>query len=265
MEKNKKYWLVLWWWAARWFAYIWLIKYLEEKNICISEVSWTSMWSIISALFAIWKNSEEMEKISWEINFLKLIDLDLKKWIVKWEKIYKKLFEIFWDKKIEDCKISLKIVCSDLDTWEKFVFENWKIIDAIRASISIPWVISPFEFEWKKLVDWWILNNLPIEVLSSENVIACSVLRDLKREVKFKKNILWIEFDKWIFTNSYSILQKTIDIMMAQNEKASVEFWKNSWKNIILLNPKFDKIDYWEFHKFEKVIEVWYDFAKNNL
>ena len=223
------------------------------------------MWAIIAAFFAVWKNSEEMEKISWEINFLKLIDLDLKKWIVKWEKIYQKLFEFFWDKKIEDCEISLKIVASDLDLWEKVVFEKWKIIDAIRASIWIPWVISPFEFEWKKLVDWWILNNLPVDVLESENIIACSVLRDLKREIKFTKKIFWIDFDKWIFSNSYSILQKTIDIMMSQNEKNSVNIWKNSGKNIFLLNPKFEWIDYWEFHKFKEIIEIWYNFGKNNL
>jgi len=265
MQNNKKYWLALGWWAARGFAHIWLIKYLEEQNIEITEVAWTSMWSIVAAIFAIWKNSDEMKKVSSEINFLKLIDLDLKKWIVKWEKIYQKLFEIFWDKKIEDCEISLKIVASDLDLWEKVVFEKWKIIDAIRASIWIPWVIAPFEFEWKNLVDWWILNNLPVDVLNSENVIACSVLRDLKREVKFKKTVFWIDFDKWIFSNSYSILQKTIDIMMSQNEKNSVNIWKNSWKNIVLLNPKFEWVDYWEFHKFEEIIEVWYSFAEKKL
>lgn len=258
-QKNKKYWLALWWWAARWFAHIWLIKFLEEEGVEISEVSWTSMWSIVAACFAVWKKSDEIEKISSEINFLKLIDFDLKKWIFKWEKVYKKLFEIFWDEKIENCKIPLKIIASDVNFWEKFIFEEWRIIDAIRASISIPWVFSPFEKDWKNLVDWWILNNLPIEVLSSEDVIACSVLRDLKREVKFKNNIFWIEFDKWIFSNSYWILQKTIDIMMAQNEKNSL----NCWKKVIFINPKFEWIDYWEFHKFEEIIKIWYDFVKN--
>lgn len=258
---KKEYWLALWWWAARWFAHIWLIKFLEEKEIKISEISWTSMWSIIAAWFATWMNSSEMEKLVYWINYLKLIDFNLKKWIIKWGKIKKYLEEIFWDQKIETCKIPLKVVATNLDNWEKYIFERWRIIDAIRSSISIPWIIAPYELQWKNLVDGWVLNNLPIEVLSWSNIIASSVLRDLKREVKFTKTIFWIEFDKWIFSNSYQILQKTIDIMMKQNEKVSL----NCWKNVILLNPKFDWIDYYEFHKSKEIVEVWYEFARRHL
>ena len=71
LNKNiiKKYWLALWWWAARGFAHIWLIKYLEEKNIEINEVSGTSMWAIIASCFAIWMNSSEMEKVVSDINY----------------------------------------------------------------------------------------------------------------------------------------------------------------------------------------------------
>jgi len=256
---TKKYWLALWWWAARGFAHIWLIKFLEEKNIEITEVSWTSMWAIVAWCLAIWMNSDEMQELCKSINYLKLIDFDLKKWIIKWNKIKKFLEKVFWDKKIEDCKIPLKIISADLESWEQYLFKKWKITDAIRASISIPWVLSPYEFEWKKLVDGWILNNLPVDSLLSENIIASSVLRDLSREVKFTKNIFWIEFDKWIFTNSYHILQKTIDIMMRQNEKASIK----CWKNVLLVNPKFSWIDYYEFHKSKEIIKVWYDFTKD--
>ena len=259
--KNQEFWLALWGWAARWFAHIWLIKFLEEKEVQISEVSWTSMWSIIAACLAVWMSSAEMEKVASEINYFKLIDFDLKKWLIKWENIKQKLFEIFWDKKIEDCHISLKIVSANLDTWEKFIFTEWKIVDAIRASVSIPWVVSPYEFQWKNLVDGWILNNLPVDVLDSKDVIACSVLRDLKREIKFTQKIFWIEFDKWIFNNSYQILQKTIDILMNQNEKASL----NCWKNVTLISPKFEWIDYWEFHKMKEIVEIWYKTAKKIL
>ena len=33
------YGLALWWGSARWFVHIWVIKYLEEKNIKITEIS----------------------------------------------------------------------------------------------------------------------------------------------------------------------------------------------------------------------------------
>ena len=36
---KKKYWLALWWGSARWFVHIWVLKYLEEKNIEIWEIT----------------------------------------------------------------------------------------------------------------------------------------------------------------------------------------------------------------------------------
>ena len=134
------YGLALWWGSARWFVHIWVIKYLEEKDIKITEISWTSMWAIVWAFLAFWKNSSEMLEIAKELKILKLVDLDFKFWFVKWNKVVKKLRTYFWDTKIEDLKIKLKIVATDLWTWERKVFESWDLVDAISASISVPGV-----------------------------------------------------------------------------------------------------------------------------
>jgi predicted acylesterase/phospholipase RssA len=53
---------------------------------------------------------------------------------------------------------------------------------------------------------------------------------------------------------SYQILQKSIDIMMKQNEERSLQ----SEKDIFLIHPKFPGVDYYEFHKFQKIIEIGY-------
>lgn len=252
MDKNFS--LALGWWAARWLAHIWVIKYLEENNLKPDEISWTSMGAIIAALYAFWKNSQEMREICANINYFKLIDLNMKKWVLAWEKI--KLFfeDIFKDSLIEDLPIKLKIVATDINTWERFIFTKWKIVDAIRSSISIPWIIIPNKIWNKDFVDWWIINNLPIDVLEWENVLAVSVLRDISRQIDTKLKIWKFEIKHNIFWLSYQILQKSIDIMMRQNEKASLK----CWKNIIFLHPKFPKIDYYEFNKFDKIIDIWY-------
>ena len=64
------YGLALWWGSARWFVHIWVIKYLEEKDIKITEISWTSMWAIVWAFLAFWKNSSEMLEIAKEFQIL---------------------------------------------------------------------------------------------------------------------------------------------------------------------------------------------------
>ena len=49
--------------------------------------------------------------------------------------------------------------------------------------------------------------------------------------------------------------------MMAQNEKKSLEVSKN----IILVHPKFAEVDYYEFSKFNEIIDIGYEEAKKTI
>jgi len=69
---NKNYALALWWWAARWLAHIGILQYIEEKNIEINEISWTSMWAVVAWFYAIWKSVEEMKEFAKSINYLSM-------------------------------------------------------------------------------------------------------------------------------------------------------------------------------------------------
>lgn len=256
---KKIYSLALWWWAARWFAHIWVLKYLEEKNIKIKEISGTSMWAIIWALYAIWKNSKEIQEIAEHLKIISLIDFDMRLWFIRWNKILKKLESIFWDANIEDSRIDLKIVASSLVSWEKVVFKKWRIVDAIRASISIPWIIKPYNLWDDVLVDWWITSNLPIEVLKWKNIIAVSALKDIRWQLKTYTKFFWMRFNYWVFKMSYKILHRTILLMMKQNEERSINY---SDKNVILISPDYWDLEYYNFNKVDKFIEVWYESVK---
>lgn len=261
MIKNNGFWLCLWWWAARWFAHVWVYKYLEENNINIIEVSWTSMWALIWAWIAVWYTYDEIEKICDSINYFSLIDFDLNCGFLKWNNIYKKLKEIFRDKHFNNIQKKLKIISTNFETWEVHLFKKWKIADAVMASISVPWFIRPFTLNSKEYVDWWLVSNLPIEYLEQENIIAVSVLKDTWREIKKHRDIFWFQFWRNFFEINYQVIQKTLDIMMSINEKKSL----NSSKNILYIKPKFTDIDYYEFYKHKEIIQIWYNFIKENL
>ncbi|EKE29776.1 MAG: Phospholipase, patatin family [uncultured bacterium (gcode 4)] len=256
-SRHKDFWLALGWWAARWLAHIWIIKFLEENDLRPSEISWTSMGSIIWALYAFWKTSDEMREIVSQINFLKLIDFNMRRWLIAWNKIKKYLIGIFWDIRIEELKIPIKIISTDISSWEKMIFDSWNLVDAIRSSISIPWIIMPYALWNKEFVDGWLINNLPIEVLAEKNILAVSVLRDISRPLKSKLKFMGFEMKHNVFWMNYQILQKAIDIMMKQNEDRSL----HSWKNVILLHPNFPWIDYYEFNKYDEIINIWYKWA----
>lgn len=261
---KKKYWLALWGWASRWLAHIWVIEYLEEQKIEISEIAGTSMWAIIWACFAIWKTSQDMTQIMSEINFLKLIDINLKDSIVSGEKVYQKLTEIFWDLRIEETYIPLKIIATNVTTGEKEVFTSGKIVDAIRASISLPSIFKMFTYNGNTYLDGGLKCNLPVWELETKDIIAVSVVRE-RNLLKTHRKIWNFEFKKWFLWNTYEVLKKTISIIMANNEDLHLELAKIKGKNIILLKPETSNYEYFDFLKYEEIIKKWYDEARKKL
>ncbi len=259
---KKQYSIAFGGWAARGLAYIWVIRYLEEQDIIIKEISWTSIWSIIWALYALGKSSDEMREIASSIQYLKLIDLDMKHGLLKGNKVYKKLQEIFWDICIEDLKIPLTIVATDLENGKKIEFRKWKLIDAIRASISLPSIFQPSKIENNMYLDWGIVNNLPIESLNWDEIIAITALKKGTEEMKLKRTVLWMDFNVWFFTMNFQILQKTIILMMKQNEDRSIE---TTGKSITLIQPNYGKLEFYNFNKLDELIEVWYEAIKRVL
>lgn len=263
----KNYSLALWWGSARWIAHIWVIKFLEENTdkININEIAWTSMWAIIWACFAIWMKSSEIHSFLEKINFFKLIDLNLKNWLIYWNKVYSKLEELFWEIRIEETKIPLKIIATELISWEKIVFTSWKIVDAIRASISLPVVFENFEIKWKKYIDWWLKSNLPVLELEWKNIIAVSVIREKIEELKTHRTFFNINIKKLFIWLNYDILKKTINIIMSNNEDLSLEIAKYQDKNVVLLIPNVWNYEYHDFMKYDELIEKWYEEAKRVL
>lgn len=241
-------------------AHIGVMQRLEELEKTPSVITGTSIGAVIGAFYACGYTSSEMEKIATEVNILTLIDFDLTHGIVKGKKIIQFFEKYFGETTFAETKIKLIIVATDIDTGEKIIFTEGKIIDAIRASISIPGVFAPYKHDGRKLVDGGLTENLPIEVLPKEiDVIAVSVLMSVRKKIT-KKSILLFP-NGIVFINAYQILRKTIGIVIAQNEIRSLE----SRENIILIRPEREDIDYYDFKNIQPMIEAGYTSALHLL
>ena len=132
--------------AARGLAHIWVIQRLEELGRIPREISGTSIGAVIGAFYAAGYTSTDMKKIALDTNILKLVDLDLKNWFFKGNKIVKYLEKYLWEMEFSDLTIPLSIVATDIDTGEKVIFREGKVIDAIRSSISLPGIFRPYKY-----------------------------------------------------------------------------------------------------------------------
>ena len=255
--------LALWGGAARWYVHIGILKYLEEKNIKISEIAWTSMWAIIASLVSAGYNWGEIYQIAKKVKILSLVDFDFKLGLLKWNKIENFLKDIFQDKKIENTQIPLKIVVTDIINNKSEIFTKGLIYEAIRASISLPGVFAPKQI-WEKLyVDGGILMNLPIEALEGKDVIAISALKISSWPIIKSKKILGFEFKSGFWQNNYEIIKRSVVDMMWVNEEKSLQ---TPGKNLKFLRPDFWQLDLMDFHKVDEFVEIGYKQAfKLNL
>ncbi|HET6823078.1 MAG TPA: patatin-like phospholipase family protein [Anaerolineales bacterium] len=78
--------------------------------------------------------------------------------------MYERLRIVFSDKTFEDTIFPLHIVATNLYTGDRVVLSSGKILDAIRASIAIPMIFSPWKIGDQLLVDGAVCDPLPIDV-----------------------------------------------------------------------------------------------------
>jgi predicted acylesterase/phospholipase RssA/CRP-like cAMP-binding protein len=161
--------------AARGLAHIGVIRVLEREGIAVDVVAGSSMGSLIAAAWAVGKSADEMEAIALRIKgkraFLKLLDPVFPgSGIIRGMRVQNFLHTIVDDLTFADTFIPLKIIASNLTTMEEVVFEQGRLIDAIRASISIPGVFRPVSSNGHKLIDGGITDPVPVNVLAKAGV-----------------------------------------------------------------------------------------------
>lgn len=193
MFTNKKIGLALGSGGARGIAHIGVIKVLEEKGIKIDYIAGTSIGALIGALYCQTKNIQAVENFAlsmdWKILAEVLFDFSFRGGMITGDKIEKMLRKQLDDVLFANLKIPLNVVCADLRTGEKVVFDSGDIAQAVRASISVPIIFKPFERDGALLVDGGLVEPVPVQTvrkMGADFVIAVNLdayhLRPKKKE-----------------------------------------------------------------------------------
>ncbi len=163
-KKKKKIALVLSWWGARGLSHIWVIEEFLAQGYEISSITWTSIGAVIGWIYALGKLDIFKEWFCSLTRFKVVSFLDISyglSGLIKWERVFNKMQEIGEDKKIEELTIPYKAIATDLVTGNPYVFDKWSLYEAMRASVSIPTVLTPVQKGEMLLVDGGVLNNIP--------------------------------------------------------------------------------------------------------
>ncbi len=175
--------------GARGLAHIGVLKVLQRERIPIDVITGTSMGGIVGALFAVGKSTEEMETEALKRGdigqIFKLIDLRLiGSGLLGGKRIKKLLAEMLGaETTFADLRVPFAVVSSDYTSGREVVLKEGKVVDAVRATMSVPGVFEPVELNNCQLLDGGVLNNVPVDVareLGAEKVIAVDVLPNFR-------------------------------------------------------------------------------------
>jgi len=180
--------------GARGFAHIGVIRALLEAGVPIDVIGGTSIGAIIAVQHALGWDHETMLRVSREI-FIEakpLRDITLPFYsIIRGKKFDRLAKKLCGDADIEDLWKSYFCVSSNLTTAEIIISRRGPVWKAVRASGSLPGILTPVLDKRNLLIDGGVFNNLPGDImrdLQDGSVIVVNVSPDKE---------LFTEFDDW--------------------------------------------------------------------
>lgn len=155
--------------GGRGWAHLGVLRYLDEVNVRPVFVAGTSAGAIVGAAYAcgragaleyIAENSDWkfMAKIFGEIGIHRSGLFSGR----HAEEFFKKFLTV---SKIEDLRYPYAAVATDFRKSAEVVIGKGDLIEAVRASMSIPGVFTPVRHRGKYLVDGGLLNPVPVSVV----------------------------------------------------------------------------------------------------
>lgn len=222
--------------GARGIAQIGVLKALEEKNIPIDFIVGTSMGSIIGGLYSAGYSVKTLDSIARTADWNYLLSVDAKtnrRDLFIDQKIsedkavltlrlkglkpiiptsvndgqrlsnYLNLLSfqapVKVKKSFDDFEIKFRAVCTNLETGDAVVLGSGSLSQAMRASSSVSFLLSPVRMDTLTLVDGGLVANIPVKIAKKfrpDVLIAVNTTGDL--HPKEALELPWIVADQLV-------------------------------------------------------------------
>lgn len=182
--------------GAKGLAHIGVLKVLEEAGMPIDYIAGTSMGGIVGGLYSIGYTAEQLDSIArvqdWEylltddiprrelsieekededkyfVSFpIKEKKLKLPPGVISGQHIENLLAElctpVYRIHDFDMLPIPFRCIGVDIVTGEEVVLKEGNLPDALRATMSIPTIFTPIEFDGHLLIDGGLINNYPAD------------------------------------------------------------------------------------------------------
>lgn len=230
--------------GARGFAHIGVLKVLQHAGIFPRLVAGTSMGGIVGAMYANGMAAEQMEiavqqAVGSTADIIRAVDLNLnlaQTGIMRGARIYDFIAKIIGpETTFANLRRPLTMVATDITSGREVLLDSGRVVDAVRATISVPSVFTPVELGSMRLVDGGMLNNLPVDVvrqMGADLVIAVDVLPNFQANTPGQPPIV-APLQPRRTPRTYRELWHIVTIMISAATEAHLQRWPAD----VLLRP----------------------------
>ena len=165
--------------AARGFAHIGVIQVLEENGLRPDLVVGTSAGSVVAALYAAGSNGVELGRLAETMDESAVTDWSFPgRGLIRGEALARYVREHTGGRTMEQMRMPLGIVATDLDSGEAILFQRGDPGVAVRASSAVPAVFQPVRIGTREYVDGGLVAPVPVRFarqMGAELVIAVDI------------------------------------------------------------------------------------------
>lgn len=266
--------------AARGLTHIGVLKALEEQGVIIDAIAGTSMGAVVGGLYAAGYSVSELEQLATGLDWQQALSdappradipfrrkQDDRDFLVKQKLSFRDdgslglplgllqgqnlalLLEKLFARAgaVEDfdqLPIPFRAVAADIATGETVVFADGHLALAIRASMSIPAVLTPVEVDGQLLVDGGISNNIPVDIAREMGVDRVIVV-DIGSPLATTESLQTV----------FNILNQSVSLLTRRNSEAQLATLQ---PHDILIQPPLTGFGITDFARAEGMMDAGY-------
>jgi NTE family protein len=170
--------------AARGLAHIGVIRALQERHIPIDCVAGTSIGALIGAAYCAGNLdalARDFNSFDWKRVASLLDPVFPRSGLIDGQKVAAFLRTYVPFRNIEDLPLPFCAVATDMLTGDEVVLSRGDVIEAVRASIAVPGMLTPVRSNGRLLVDGGLVNPVPVNTtraMGAESVVAVDLNHD---------------------------------------------------------------------------------------
>ncbi len=288
MKKRKRIGLALGSGSARGWSHIGVVRCLEEAGIPLDVVCGASMGAVVGGCWAagfLGEMETLVRDLRWQ-DIFRFLEIRLpRSGFMEGDKITAYLKERLTDLRIEDLPVAFGAVASDLYSGREVWLRKGSLIDAMRASISVPGMFTPYPEGSRWLLDGGLVNPVPVSLcraLGADIVVAVSLNSDILGKSLFTRerrkrnqviqekladflnaNIPWTNPSAWLRPNGNSslrgptmmeVITRSLYIMQDRITRQRLQAEPPD----VLISPHLADIALFEFNRGSEAIDEGY-------